>query len=152
MRNTSFKLPVLPALVPLLLVGMSSFAQVDIPANLRVSGPVDYPGDGLNGEYWKRPPVSIATDGRTNPTNRIDVQIAGFGPADGTFKATSFVYLGNDLTLVKNWLGVDGASFVGTTNNNDDGAYRFRGFINAAPGVINLGVTRRRLPHHDRRC
>jgi hypothetical protein len=142
MCKPSLKLPALLAFVTMLFIGMPSIAQVDVPANLRVSGPVDYPGGGLKGEYWKRPPVSILTDGRANRTNGIDNQIRTFGTADGTFKATRFVYLGNDLTLVKDWLSSDGASFVGTTNNNDDGAYRFTGFINVkAAGVVNMGLT-----------
>jgi hypothetical protein len=119
----------------------SAHAQVDVPANLRVSGPVDYPGGGLRGEYWKRPPNSIFVDGDSNPEHRIDVQIAGFGPADGIFKATRFGYSGNDLDLVRTWLGDDGASFVGNTNNLDDAAFRLRGFINVlTAGTIKLGL------------
>ena len=118
-------------------------SAVDVPGNLAVSGPVGYAGGALKGEYWKRPPVSILTDGRTVPANRIDVQIQGFGPPTGTFTATLLNYTGNDLTGVPTpYLGTDASTFVGTPANNDDGAYRFRGYINVpAAGVISLGVT-----------
>ena len=113
-----------------------------VPARLSVSDPLSIPGDGLNGEYWQRDPVSIPTDGNTNPDNRIDVLIEGFGPASGSFNATVLTHTGNDLTDVVTWLGADGASFTGTPGNLDDGAFRFRGFINVtAPGVLSLGTT-----------
>jgi len=120
----------------------------DIPANTAVSGPLAGTGQGLRGEYWRRPVASIATDGQSNPANRIDVQIQGFGAPNGTFRATRFVYLGNDLSPVIDWLSSDGPSFVGTTsplpagNNLDDGAFRFTGYLNvAAPGTVRIGTT-----------
>jgi hypothetical protein len=104
--------------------------------------PLDIPGDGLWGEYWKRDPVSIRVDGNTVRENGIDRQIEGFGPPSGTFTATRFIYTGNDLTEVTTWLGSDGATFTGTSGNLDDGAFRFRGFINVPQaGALNIGTT-----------
>src|SRR6266516_1740770 len=120
----------------------SSAPLVYVPGKLAVSPPQTSGGGTLKGQYWKRPAVSIPTDGATNPTNRIDTLINGFGRPNGTFRAREFVYLGNDLTPITNWLAGDAASFVGTTNNLDDGAIRLSGFINVAtPGTVNLGTT-----------
>jgi len=120
----------------------SAAPVVYVPGRLAASPPLTSAGGTLNGEYWKRPPVSIPTDGAANPANRIDNLINGFGPPDGTFRASRFVYRGNDLTHVTNWLGADASSFVGKTNNLDDGAFRFRGYINVTnAGRINLGTT-----------
>ncbi|HXG47488.1 MAG TPA: PA14 domain-containing protein, partial [Methylomirabilota bacterium] len=122
--------------------GLTATAQVDIPPSAAVAPARNYPGNGLNGEYWKRPPVSILTDGRSNRENGIDRQIRTFGDPTGRFKATQFVYSGNDLTTVTTWLGSDASSFVGTADNLDDGAFRFTGFLNVtAPGTIRLGLT-----------
>ncbi|HYV29697.1 MAG TPA: PA14 domain-containing protein, partial [Candidatus Binatia bacterium] len=122
---------------------ISSLAQsIDVPGNLSVRGPLVVPGGSLKGEYWKRTPNTILTDGATVAADTIDVQINSFGPADGTFAATLFNYTGNDLSLVKNWLAGDGASFAGTTNNLDDGAFRFSGFVNVpVAGILNIGTT-----------
>ena len=115
---------------------------LSVPATAAVGPALTVPGGSLKGEYWKRGINTIPTDGATNPTNRIDKVIGGFGTASGTFQATKFVYLGNDLTPVKTWLTNDSASFVGTADNLDDGAFRFSGFINiAAPGTVSLGTT-----------
>ena len=128
-------------LCALLCVSSISALAVDIPASAAASGPLGGTGRGLKGEYWKRPVASIATDGNSNPAHRIDTQINTFGAPSGTFLAKNFVYLGNDLTPVLSWLGSDAASFVGTPDNLDDGAFRFRGFINRpTAGVLNIGV------------
>jgi hypothetical protein len=146
MSNISLKvrslLPALLALLSVLCTGIPSQAQVNIPGSSAVSGPVDYAGGSLLGEYWKRDPNTIFTDGSGNRAHGIDMQIAGFGAAQGTFKATKFLYLGNDLSPVKDWLSTDGTSFVGTASNLDDGAFRFTGFINiTAAGTLNVGTT-----------
>src|SRR5262249_15429366 len=115
---------------------------IQIPTNLVVRAPFTSGGGNLRGEYWKRPVYSVPLDGSTNPTNRIDNLINGFGSPAGTFKATKMVYTGNDLTGVTNWLDTDAKSFVGQTNNLDDGVFRFTGFINITnPGPIKLGTT-----------
>src|SRR5262245_43180671 len=124
-------------------------AQVNVPPNLAVRPPTATVGTGLKGEYFKRPLNTILTDGRDparDPTNMrehgIDRQIQGFGPATGTFQATRFVYLGNDLSAVINWLSTDGATYSGSNSNLDDGAFRFRGYINVpAAGTVRLGTT-----------
>ena len=137
-----FRLSTVLALASLATFASSAQAQINIPTNLRVRPPLTTGGGDLRGEYWKRPVFSIPGDGATNPTNRIDKLIQGFGVADGTFKATQFVYLGNDLTHVTNWLGKDSISFAGATNNLDDGAFRFTGFINVTnAGTVKLGTT-----------
>ena len=116
-------------------------ATVDIPASGAASSPATTAGGSLKGEYWQRPTNTIFTDGSTVAAHRIDTQINGFGAPSGRFTATSFVYLGNDLTPVATWLGSDSASFTGTTGNLDDGAFRFRGFINVVnPGILNIGT------------
>ncbi len=99
-------------------------------------------GGGLNGEYWQRGVNTIRTDGNTVPANRIDTQILGFGRPTGTFTATRFSYTGNDLTAMPGWLATDAASYAGTPGNLDDGAFRFRGFLNVkAPGSLQIGTT-----------
>jgi hypothetical protein len=130
------------ALVSALALPSATHAQVEIPTNLLVRTPLTTAGGNLRGEYWKRPVNSIPTDGAANPTNRIDNLINGFGAPDGTFRATRFVYTGNDLTHVTNWLGADAASFSGATNNLDDGVFRLTGFINVTnAGTVRLGTT-----------
>src|SRR6266496_5001694 len=145
MRYSTFSLPkALAGLVAALgLSGFSSQAQpIDLPGNLAVSGPIGTPGDGLKGEYWKRPPNTILTDGATVDADRIDTQINSFGAPDGTFHATKFVYLGNDLMPVLTWLSTDAASYSGSTSNLDDGAFRFSGYINiGSAGTLNIGTT-----------
>lgn len=124
------------------LVGFPVLAQVSVPGSMAISPATTTAGTGLNGEYWKRPPVSILTDGATVRTNGIDNQINGFGPPTGTFHASQLTYTGNDLTVVTNWLAADGASFSGTVDNLDDGAFRFTGYINvSSAGTVNLGTT-----------
>src|SRR5438552_15005110 len=98
MRNSYSKLSTLLAARTILGIATSSFAQIAVPGNIAVSGPLTGTGGNLRGEYWKRPTASIPTDGATNPTNRIDKLINGFGPADGTFRATKVIYLGHDIT------------------------------------------------------
>ena len=145
MRYLTLSLPkALAGLVAALgLSGFSSQAQpIDLPGNLAVSGPIGVPGDGLKGEYWKRTPNTILVDGATVEADRIDAQIRNFGPPDGTFRATKFVYLGNDLSPVRDWLSTDAASYSGSTSNLDDGAFRFSGYINiGSAGVLNIGTT-----------
>ena len=126
--------------------GASALAQVNetvnIPPAASIGAPIGATDASLKGEYWKRPVWSIATDGRSNPANRVDTQIASFGPATGFFKATRYSYTGNDLTAITSWLATDGASYSGVNSNFDDGAIRMRGFLNVtAPGTISLGGT-----------
>ena len=138
----SSKLPALLTIVSALSIATSSQAQINVPTNQAVRPPLTTAGGNLKGEYWKRPVNSIPTDGATSSTNRIDNLINGFGSPSGTFQATRFVYLGNDLTHVTNWLAADAGSFVGATNNLDDGVFRFSGFINITnAGTVNLGTT-----------
>src|SRR5690242_9360577 len=115
------KLTPLVALLSALSIASPALAQINIPTNLVVRAPLTTAGGNLRGEYWKRPVYSVPLDGSTSATNRIDNLINGFGPPSGTFKATQFVYLGNDLTGITNWLGADAKSFAGSTNNLDDG-------------------------------
>ena len=124
-----------------------------VPARLSVSDPLSGPGDGLNGEYWQRPPVSIPTDGATNPDNRIDVLIEGFGEPTGTFDASVLTHAGNDLTDVVTWLGADGASFTGTAGNLARRCIPFQRIhqryrARSDTARHDLG---RWLSHHDRR-
>ena len=139
---TSFPKALIGFLGIINLCAIPSNAQVDVPANLAVRPPTAAQGTGLRGQYWKREPVSILTDGRANRANGIDNQINGFGPATGTFHASRFVYLGNDLTAVMSWLSSDAPTYSGVNSNLDDGAFRFRGYINVpAPGTVRLGLT-----------
>src|SRR5688500_14627161 len=143
MHIPTFSLPkALAGLVVALGLSSISTLAVDVPANLAASGPIDHPGGYLEGEYWKRPPASILIDGLSVRANGIDNKIKTLRTADGTFKAAKFVYLGNDLTPVQDWLSTDALSFVGTPNNLDDGAFRFRGYINrTTAGILNIGTT-----------
>src|SRR2546426_4905856 len=124
----SSKLPALLTIVSALSIATSSQAQINVPTNQAVRPPLTPAGGNLKGEYWKRPVNSIPTDGATSSTNRIDNLINGFGSPSGTFQATRFVYLGNDLTHITNWLAGDAGSFVGATNNLDDGVVRIRDY------------------------
>src|SRR5688572_3125195 len=138
----SFNVPTALAFAALLSMPLSGRAQVNIPTNLVVRAPMTTAGGNLRGEYWKRPVNSIPLGGDTSATNRIDNLINGFGTPDGTFRATRFVYLGNDLTHVTNWLTADSTSFVGATNHLDDGVFRFTGFISITnpATTLNLGT------------
>src|SRR5438270_3911759 len=125
-------------------LGMSALSLLgqDIPANLSVSGPVSGAGGRLNGEFWKRPTASILVDGASVRAHGIDNQIHGFGAPDGTFRATTFNYTGNDLTPVVAWLMGDSGSYAGLATNLDDGAFRMRGFINVpVAGSLNIGTS-----------
>ena len=128
MRKFSLKLLKTILTVPVVCLGISVQAQpINVPANTSINPPVDYPGGSLKGEYWQRGVWTIQTDGSGNPAHRIDVQINGFGTPSGTFKATQFVYPGNDLSPMPAWLGSDAASYSGSTGNMDDGAIRLVG-------------------------
>ncbi len=126
----------------------ATHAQVTVPAADRVS---TKPGadNGLNGFYWQRPTNTILTNGNTVPANSISNQIDSFGAPTATFVAHQFVFAGNDLTEVNGpfgggpWLGTDAGTFTGaTTNNLDDGAFRFLGFLYVpAAGTLNFGLT-----------
>src|SRR2546425_2862247 len=117
-------------LVAGLCLSSISVLAADIPGSAAVSGPLAFPGGSLKGEYWKRPVTNIFTDGSSVVDHRIDTQIAGFGPATGTFTAANFLYLGNDLSPVRTWLGADATTYSGVNSNLDDGAFRMSGFIN----------------------
>lgn len=130
-------------------LAIGSLPGVDAPAGFdgitadKAAGPaLAIPGTGLNGEFWQRPVFSILTDGSDVRENGIDRQIESFGGATGTFTATEFNYLGNDLTPMPDWLAGDAGSYSGPAGNLDDGAFRFSGFLNiAAAGTINIGTT-----------
>jgi hypothetical protein len=136
------------AVVAAALSTVAGRAQITIPLTDRVSTTRGV-NNGLNGFYWQRPVASILVDGNTNPLDSFSSQIDSFGAPTGTFVAHSLVYLGNDLTQVSGtfgsgpWLGSDAASFTGaTTNNLDDGAFRFSGFLFVpAAGILNFGTT-----------
>src|SRR4051794_16965927 len=100
MRNVMSFPKTLAVFFSVLCLSSMSLSAADIPASAAAAGPLGGVGGKLRAEYWKRAPASILTDGATVPANRIDTQINGFGPANGTFVAKKFVYLGNDLTPV----------------------------------------------------
>jgi hypothetical protein len=137
MRRICLKIPI-PLALAALGVLLPASAQVNIPTNLVVRAPLTTVGGTLRGEYWKRPPNSLPTDGATSATNRIDNLINGLGTPNGTFRASRFVYLGNDLTHITNWLAADSTSFVGATNNLDDAVVRLTGFINITNPATTL--------------
>src|SRR5205809_5231976 len=120
----------------------SAAPLVYVPGKLAVSAPLTTAGVNFTGEYWHPPFSCNCTSGVCTSDIRIDNLLNGFGTPSGTFQATRFVYLGNDLTHVTNWLAGDAGSFVGATNNLDDGVFRFSGFINITnAGTVNLGTT-----------
>src|SRR2546425_2440106 len=138
----SSQLPALLTIVSALSIAASSQAQINVPTNQAVRPPLTTAGGNLKGEYWKRPVNSIPTDGATSSPNRIDILINGFGSPIGTCQDFRFVYLRTDLTHVTNWLAGDAGSFVGATNNLDDGVFRFSGFINITnAGLVTVGPT-----------
>src|SRR5207247_10737322 len=112
----SSKLPALLTIVSALSIATSSQAQINVPTNQAVRPPLTTAGGNLKGEYWKRPVNSISSEEGRGGNDRSDNLINGFGSPSGTFQATRFVYLGNDLTHVTNWLAADAGSFVGGTN------------------------------------
>src|SRR5882672_8884928 len=142
MRKLSLKLLTKILVMPAMCLGISSQVQAaDVPANTAINPPVSYPGGSLKGEYWQRGVNTIFTDGAGNDAHRVDTQINGFGTASGTFKATKFVYLGNDLVAMPGYLSDDALSYVGPAGNLDDGAFRFKGYVNiTAPGTLNIGT------------
>ncbi|MFI1744691.1 PA14 domain-containing protein [Thalassobellus sediminis] len=88
----------------MMIIGMfttSSYAQIN-----PISGILDKAGNGLDGRYWKYtkgPMVKLAGDVIATINER---------PADATFKATKLKYQRNDISLLVDWLGDDGASVV----------------------------------------
>src|SRR5262245_13106101 len=140
--SVSFPKAIAALAASLCLSSIAIQAQVDIPPSAAVGPATRFVGGNLAGEYWHRGPNTILTDGNVNRDHGIDKQILGFGAADGTFTATGFVYLGNDLTAVRTWLGADAASYSGINSNLDDAAIRLRGYVNVkAPGSITFGTT-----------
>jgi MYXO-CTERM domain-containing protein len=144
------KLPrtLLPWFTAVALFSVTCRAQIVISVSDRVS---TTPGadNGLNGFYWQRPVNSILVDGNSVPADSISNQIDSFGAPTGSFVAHQFVFGGNDLTEVNGafgggpWLGPDAGTFTGsTTNNLDDGAFRFLGFLFVpTAGTLNFGLT-----------
>ncbi|NBQ24092.1 MAG: hypothetical protein EBU26_07465 [Verrucomicrobia bacterium] len=105
-------------------------------ASIAVSSAADEVGDaGLHAAYWTTEPKGLEFgEGGQGP-------IFSFLPGDdhglammetspqGRFISTNVSYSGNDLSPIVEWLGDDGASFVGTPGNLDDGLIQFKGYI-----------------------
>jgi len=140
-----FSLPELPICVYKVTVELPGFKTVSREVQIAVNAvaKADFKLEvGAQSETITVEGVSPLVEFSDKLNNRVDSQINGFGSPRGTFQASKFVYLGNDLTHVTNWLAGDARSFVGATNNLDDGAIRLSGFINVAtPGTVNLGTT-----------
>ncbi|WP_341225322.1 PA14 domain-containing protein [uncultured Arcticibacterium sp.] len=116
----------------MIMLGMltsMSFAQIQpIPKDA---------GSGLDGRYWKYtngPMVKLAGDVMATINER---------PADATFKASKMKYQRNDISLLVDWLGEDGASVVFSNKPKspdvDGSIFSFTGLI-AIPeaGEVNF--------------
>jgi len=90
---------------------------------------------GLHAAYWTTEPKGLEFgEGAQGP-------IFSFAPGDdhglammatnpqGRFISTNVSYTGDDLSTIVEWLGDDGASFVGTEGNLDDGLIQFKGYV-----------------------
>ena len=91
---------------------------------------------GLHGAYWTAEPKGYEFgEGAQGPIFQVvpgddhGLGVLGTLP-QGRFIATDVVYSGDDLSPIVEWLGDDGASFVGTEGNLDDGMVQFKGLLN----------------------
>ena len=91
-------------------------------------------GSGLDGRYWQAEPKgvgSIAEVGQGIFDNSRPV---------GVFTATGLNYQGStDITPVQEWLGDDGASYVGGEGDMNDGLLSFTGYVRIDnPGEVAI--------------
>jgi hypothetical protein len=91
-------------------------------------------GTGLDGRYWQAEPKgvgSIAEVGQGIFDNARPV---------GVFTATGLNYQGStDITPVQEWLGDDGASYVGGEGDMNDGLLSFTGYVRIDnPGEVDI--------------
>jgi len=91
-------------------------------------------GSGLDGRYWQAAPASVPS------LAEVGLNIIHNWTPNGTFTATGLSFQGgNDLTTVQDWLQDDGASYVGTDGNMDDGVLSFTGYIRIdSPGTVDI--------------
>lgn len=109
------------------LICMQLFPKVVNAQNQPVSKIPSKAGTGLDGRYWKYtkgPMAKLAGDVIATISER---------PADATFNATKLSYVRNDISLLVDWLGEDGASVVFSNKPKSpdvDGAiFSFTGLI-----------------------
>ena len=75
-------------------------------------------GSGLDGRYWQAAPASVLNLKDLGGDMDVGLEIMNNSYPTGTFTATGLTFQGgNDLTPIKEWLGSDGESFVGTEGN-----------------------------------
>ncbi len=107
--------------------------NLDGPAVLSLDG-VPAEGSGLDGRYWQAEPKgvgSLAEVGQGIIDNTRPV---------GVFTATGLNYQGStDITPVREWLGDDGASYVGGEGDMNDGLLSFTGYVRIDnPGEVDI--------------
>jgi len=123
--------------------GIPSQSDIDAIYNARVATPstvilsldgVPATGSGLDGRYWQAAPASVPS------LAEVGLNIIHNWTPNGTFTATGLSFQGgNDLTTVQDWLQDDGASYVGTDGNMDDGVLSFTGYIRIdSPGTVDI--------------
>ncbi len=85
-------------------------------------------GTGLNGSFYS---VSTSSTYNGSPKTLADAQtyIAGHS-ATGTFTADSLNYTGSDTTMLKTFLGSDGASYSSADQILSTGILELKGYIN----------------------
>ncbi len=97
-------------------------------------------GSGLDGRYWQAGVATIDNLDDKGGEKDIGLKIIRNAHPTGTFTATGLSYQGgNDLTPIQEWLQSDGASYVGTDGNMDDGVLSFTGYLRIDdPGELDI--------------
>ncbi|MES2018364.1 MAG: PEP-CTERM sorting domain-containing protein [Pseudomonadota bacterium] len=86
---------------------------------------------GLLGTYWHVPA------GATGYNLADTLAARNANAASGTFVSSNVAYYGGDGTSITDFLGSDGASYVGTVSDLSDGILEFKGYIQiTAPGTV----------------
>lgn len=122
-------LPFLSAVV----LGMAATPYAHAQTNLTDTGT-------LNGTFFQDPAADIVSIGQAQ------AYIAS-NPATGTFTASQAVltsaagYSGRDTSTAQQFLGADGASYVGTTTNLEDGIFDLKGYLDVVtPNTYNFST------------
>ena len=117
------------------IISLNSFSQEILP----LAGAPET-GSGLDGRYWQAGISTIDNLDDKGGDKDIGLKIIRNAHPTGTFTATGLSYQGgNDLTPIQEWLQTDGASYVGSDGNMDDGVLSFTGYLRIdAPGELDI--------------
>ena len=107
--------------------------NLDGPAVLPLAG-APATGSGLDGRYWQAEPKGVGS------LAEVGQGIFDNARPVGVFTATGLNYQGStDITPVQEWLGDDGASYVGGEGDMNDGLLSFTGYVRIDnPGEVDI--------------